>query len=752
MFLRQSSSQLIEIGPFLDIGDGVTEEEGLTIANTDIRLSKDGAVWVNKNSGGATHREDGWYDLTLDATDTATVGELVLKVQIPATALPVWVRYQVLEEAVYDSLYESGATGPLQATTAGRTLDIAATGEVALGFGATIGTIDAAQIGAAALTAAKFGADFITAASIADNSIGADQLATDAIGDAQIATGAIASTAFAAGAIDAAAIANGAIDAATFAAGAIDAAAINADASGKIIGALIGTATSGTTTTIIDTVNLTQADTDYWKGSVVTITSGNIAGQTRRVASFDPGADEITVDTAFTQAVGTNGFIIVRTAYAEASAGGTDWTSGERDNIRDALGVDGAKTTATGGQLQGTLTANPAAAGIASGSFAAGAIDNNAFNVTETLTANPASGGIVAGSFGAGAINAAALATDAVDEIADGVWNEDAGAHQTLGTFGQAIGDPVANAKTLYQALVEDAVGASVTADVATLQSDTDDIQARLPAVLVGGAMDCDVSVIQAGAIDAAAIATDAIDADAIASDAVTELRSIKTGTATSGSTTTLIDTVNLTEADTNYWRGAWLLITSGSTIGQVRLITAFTAGSNLLTVSPAFTQAITTNTFEILPTGALDLGMWRQAVPLDLDTSRVVVQVAVMEADVLDAAAIATDAIGADELATTAVEEIARALLPQVNTAFSNITFEMYDDTNHNPTAGLTVTGERSLNGGAYASVSGSINQISDGTYQFDALAADMNGALIVFKFTASGADDTFVHIKTAS
>ena len=28
------------------------------------------------------------------------------------------------------------------------------------------------------------------------------------------------------------------------------------------------------------------------------------------------------------------------------------------------------------------------------------------------------------------------------DQIADAVWNEDATAHQTLGTFGQAIGDP----------------------------------------------------------------------------------------------------------------------------------------------------------------------------------------------------------------------------------------------------------------------------------------------------------------------
>ena len=117
-----------------------------------------------------------------------------------------------------------------------------------------------------------------------------------------------------------------------------------------------------------------------------------------------------------------------------------------------------------------------------------------------------------------------------------------------------------------------------------------------------------------------------------------------------------------------------------------------------------------------------------------------------------LDAGDIGTDAIGSDELATSAVQEISRAVNPQVNTALNNITFEMYDSTNHNPSAGLTVTGERSLDGGAYAAVTGTITEISDGTYQLDASQADMNGALIVFRFSAGASDDTFVHIKTAA
>ncbi len=59
----------------------------------------------------------------------------------------------------------------LRPTTAGRTLDVAATGEVALDFGATIGTLDAAQ----------FGADFITSGKIADNAFLAVNFAANSL-------------------------------------------------------------------------------------------------------------------------------------------------------------------------------------------------------------------------------------------------------------------------------------------------------------------------------------------------------------------------------------------------------------------------------------------------------------------------------------------------------------------------------------------------------------------------------------------
>lgn len=73
-------------------------------------------------------------------------------------------------------------------------------------------------------------------------------------------------------------------------------------------------------------------------------------------------------------------------------------------------------------------------------------------------------------------------------------------------------------------AVTEIQTGLATASALAAVQADTDDIQTRLPAALVGGRMDSDVGNMQAGVVNAAAIATDAIDADALAADAVTEI------------------------------------------------------------------------------------------------------------------------------------------------------------------------------------------------------------------------------------
>lgn len=141
VILRQSTAgQDVIIGSFIDDTDFKTPETGLTIANTDIKLMKDGAASVNKNSGGATHRINGDYSITLDATDTNTVGELRVSVDV-AGALPVWKTFQVIEEATYDLKYSSGATGDVTVDTNNDKADY------------NIASIDANAINAASIAA-----------------------------------------------------------------------------------------------------------------------------------------------------------------------------------------------------------------------------------------------------------------------------------------------------------------------------------------------------------------------------------------------------------------------------------------------------------------------------------------------------------------------------------------------------------------------------------------------------------------------
>lgn len=128
-FLKQSTAIDIALGPFVDATDGVTAETGLTLSQADIRLKKNAGAWAQVNDAtSATHEEAGWYEKELDATDTDTVGILLISVQ-ESGALPVWREFQVLEEAVYDAMFAASAPGYLQPTIPGRTLDVSAGGE-----------------------------------------------------------------------------------------------------------------------------------------------------------------------------------------------------------------------------------------------------------------------------------------------------------------------------------------------------------------------------------------------------------------------------------------------------------------------------------------------------------------------------------------------------------------------------------------------------------------------------------------------
>lgn len=144
---EDTASQARLIGPFVDsTGAPLT---GLTIDAADVRLSKNGANIVGKNSGGCTHDELGMYTCTFDATDTNTVGSLQVMVS-ESGALIFKENWQVVEEAVYDACC-AAAAAPVTAADfwaygGGRTLSAATNitstgGTITVSSGAvTVGT------------------------------------------------------------------------------------------------------------------------------------------------------------------------------------------------------------------------------------------------------------------------------------------------------------------------------------------------------------------------------------------------------------------------------------------------------------------------------------------------------------------------------------------------------------------------------------------------------------------------------------
>lgn len=101
----------------------------------------------------------------------------------------------------------------------------------------------------------------------------------------------------------------------------------------------------------------------------------------------------------------------------------------------------------------------------------------------------------------------AALNDPTVTAIADQVWDEAKSGHVGAGSMGEEI-----QSHSTHD---------DPAADIAEIQSDTDNIQTRLPAALVGGRIDASVGAMVTNVLTAAAIGANAITAAKLAADAI---------------------------------------------------------------------------------------------------------------------------------------------------------------------------------------------------------------------------------------
>jgi len=84
-------------------------------------------------------------------------------------------------------------------------------------------------------------------------------------------------------------------------------------------------------------------------------------------------------------------------------------------------------------------------------------------------------------------------------------------------------------------------------------------------------------------------------------------------------------------------------------------------------------------------------------------------------------------------------------------NTALSAFEFVMVLTSDHYTAAtGLTITAERSIDGGALGACANSATELSNGLYKIDLAASDLNGDVITLRFSSATADDLFITLLT--
>lgn len=118
LILKADTGVDISVGPFMDISNAVTPETGITLGAADQAelLKPDGAatVDISGRTWAAVTGADGWYDLTLTTADTNTEGPITIVIQDASVCLPVFVKAQVVNANVYDSIYAAATTDYLQ--------------------------------------------------------------------------------------------------------------------------------------------------------------------------------------------------------------------------------------------------------------------------------------------------------------------------------------------------------------------------------------------------------------------------------------------------------------------------------------------------------------------------------------------------------------------------------------------------------------------------------------------------------------
>jgi hypothetical protein len=572
------------------------------------------------------------------------------------------------------------------------------------------GAITAASIASDAITDAKVASD-VTIASVT----GAVGSVTGAVGSVtgnvggnvtgsvgSVATGGITSSSFAAGAINAAAIATGAIDADAIADNAIDAGAIAADA---ITNAKIADGAISAGKLASDTITAAKIAADA-------ITDAKVASDVT-IASVTGAVGSVT--GAVGSVTGNVGGNVTGSVGSVASGGITDASFAA--NAITAAKLDPDVTT----ELQAGLATASALATVA------GYIDTEVASILSSVLALVAAGYSQTGTAQAGAAGTITLASGAsssddfynnqivviasgtgagqarfisdytgssrVAAVATWVTNPDNTSVYYVLPFGAIPGATAPTAAEVRQEMDNNSTR------LAAIETDTQDIQGRLPAALVSGHMSSD-----AVAISGSTTAADNVEANVANLDATVSSRLASAG---------------------------------------------YTAPPSAATNASAVRTELTTEL------GRIDATVSSRATPAQVnteaDTALSDVGLTTTITGRIDAAVSTRSSHSAADVWSSGTRTLTNGAGIKKNTALSAFMFLMVDDTDgKTPETGLTITAQRSLDGAAFGSCANSATEVSNGWYKIDLAAGDVNGDTVVLRFTGTGARTREIMIVT--
>lgn len=208
------------------------------------------------------------------------------------------------------------------------------------------------------------------------------------------------------------------------------------------------------------------------------------------------------LDTTLQAQSGISGYRFSAEALSQAPSGGST-PAAIADAVWDEIlaghsgvGSTGAALAAAGGSGDPWSTALPGAYSAGTAGFAVGTYIDAAISAvkakTDNLPSDPADASVIAGRF------------DTVDTSLSAI-----NAKTTNLPSDPADESLIIAATDAIMTRLGAPAGASVSADVAAIQADTNDIQTRLPAALVSGRMDASVGAMAANVLTAAATAAD---------------------------------------------------------------------------------------------------------------------------------------------------------------------------------------------------------------------------------------------------